>query len=344
MGSLDLPLRETRPQLIQAARVRLASERQPELIARTFATLRPVSQGERTVRLFCAVMKGQQELDGDMLGEIRDMFRTSAQDPGLATSGGELIRALWNRALQDGPESPAATQLVDVLVSETGQDWCIGLLRELRGDQGRDTAMLLFMVLKAVVEVHPSAQFRKRLIDGLDELDHNVQWELERRIGDLPPGGIGALVVRAGRHNPPAALALARSALRNPAFASKQAALRSLFQFPTPAALEFLGRAAGAEGDAAARVALQAQQVDAAGLEALERTAVETLGATRTTEAVQSLVGVLFRQGNLGNLRMCTLAARALAINDTPEAQAALANGRRSPLPAVRQACTLSNP
>lgn len=338
LGSLSLPFRETRPSLVQAARMRMASQRQPELVARTFSSLKPENRRERLVRLYCAVLSGRQPLGNDMLSAIRGMFATSAVDPEVISSSSELIRALWERGILDGPGSQAAALLKDVVASETGPDWCIALFRQLGGRPGADLAMLLFETLKAAVAAHPNEKFVKRVVDALDEIDPTVMRVIDRRITELPPAGVYALITRTGRHTPSAALSLARVALRETPVPVRQVALRALAQFPNPGVLDFLSKAAGLHGEPMARTALLAAQAPADALEKLQAVATEALGASRSPEAVPFLVALLNLHGEGMGLG-CQLAARALEINNTAEAHLALAAGRRSRLRPVRMAC-----
>lgn len=339
LGSLSLPFRETRPGLVQAARLRMASQRQPDLVARTFSSLRPENRRERLVRLYCAVLSGRQALGNDMLAAIRGMFATSAVDPVVITSSSELVRALWDRAIGDGPSSPAAGLLCEVVASETGPDWCIALLRQLGGRPGHDLAMLLFETLKAAVAAHPAESFLKRLTDALDEIDPTVMRAIDRRIAELPPAGVYVLLCRTGRQAPSAALSLARVALRDTPVPVRQTVLRALGQFPNPAMLDFLSKAAGLHGEPMARTALHAQVMPADALAALQAVATEALGVSRSPEAVPFLVALLNLWGEAPGHPGCRLAARALEINNSAEAHLALSAGRRSRLRQVRLAC-----
>jgi hypothetical protein len=339
LGSLSLPFRETRPGLVQAARLRMASQRQPELVVKTFSSLRPENRRERLVRLYCAVLLGRQALGADMLAAIRQMFATSAVDPTVISSSSELIRALWDRAILDGPQSQAAGLLKDVVGSDTGPDWCIALLRQLGHRPGADLAMLLFETLKAAVTAHPGESFLKRVIDALDEIDPTVLRVLDRRITELPPAGVYVLLTRTGRQTPSAALSLGRVALQNTPVAVRQTVLRTLGQFPNPAVLDFLARGAGLHGEPMSRMALQAQQATGDQLAVLQAVSIEALGISRSPEAVPFLVALLNLFGEGTGSNGCRLAARALEINNTAEAHLALSAGRRSRPRPVRMAC-----
>jgi hypothetical protein len=115
--------------------------------------------------------------------------------------------------------------------------------------------------------------------------------------------------------------------------------LRALAQFPNPAVLDFLSRAAGLQGEPILRTTLLLQQAPAAVVGTLQSIAIEALGVSRSPEAVPFLVALLGLEGEGAGQNICQLAARALEINNTTEAHLALASGRRSRSRAVRLAC-----
>jgi hypothetical protein len=257
----------------------------------------------------------------------------------VISSSSELVRDLWDRAILDGPTSAAAGLLRDVVASDTGPDWCIALLRQLGGRPGADLAMLLFDTLKAALAAHPAESFLRRVVDALDEIDPTVMRVLDRKIAELPAAGVYVLLSRTGRQTPSAALSLARVALRETPLPVRQTVLRALAQFPNPAVLDFLSKAAGLQGEPISRITLLLQQAPPAAVAALQAIAIEALGISRSPEAVPFLVALLNLEGEGVGQNVCKLAARALEINNTTEAHLALASGRRARSRAVRMAC-----
>jgi hypothetical protein len=341
-GALDLPFRETRDSLAQAAKLRQTTKGQPEIVTRTFASLRTENKVERTARLLCTMLDRESTVVPATLGAVRTVLGMSATDPALHTAGGSIILSLWNRALRDGPSSPAAQQLADLAVSTTGPDWCIALLQQLRSLRGVDTAMLLCDFVKGVLAVHQGESFRRRLVESLSLLDRTVVRVLERRIAEFSPAGVNVLIVRAGKDAPTAALPLAQHALRAPNLEVKEAALRSLAPFAVEPVIAFLRRASGLEGEDQSALVMYAQKEKAENLFKLQRTAVEALGLSKSSLAVPSLAELLTRQKLMGGGdydRMRPFAARALHINNTREARLVLDDGKRSKIRAVRLAC-----
>jgi hypothetical protein len=341
-GGLDLPFRQTRDLLVQAARERRTARGQPEIVDKTFATLRPDHTLQRRTRLLTQVLEIEKMVMPATLSAVQEILRLPAQDPGLTDVGGPLILGLWRRAIQDGPSSPASRLLADVMASPTGPDWCIGLLRQLRGQRGADAGTLLAELIKSVVAVHQGESFRRRLQEALHDLDSGVLRMLERRIAELSPGGVATLIARSAKDSAVAPLALASAAMRANDLEVREAALRALALAPGEQVLAFLRRASGLDGDEAAIGALAAQKLSPTDLFTLKKTAIEALGLSHAPEAVPVLVEHLHRikligGGEFDKLR--SFAARALVINNTPAARAAIDDGRRSRHAAVRAAC-----
>jgi hypothetical protein len=341
-GSLDLPFRETKETLLHSARVRQTTRGQPEIVNRTFSSMRPENKVQRTARLLCGMLEQERTVVPATLASVRGVLTMSATDPVLQGAGGAIILALWNRALRDGPNSPAAKQLSDLATSQNGADWCIALLLQLRTLRGVDTAMLLCDFVKSVLAVHQGESFRRRLVEALHSLDRAVLRVLERRIAEFSPAGVSSLIVRAGRDSANNALGLAQQALRGSNIEVKEAALRSLAPFPDEAVIAFLKRASGAEGDGPSTQALGALKETPQNFFRLQRTAVETLGATRSPAAVPILAELLTRVRLVGGGdwdRMRGIAARALGVNNTREARLVLDEGKRHKQKVVRVAC-----
>jgi hypothetical protein len=341
-ASLEVPFRETQDSLLQSAKLRRSTAGQPEIVARTFASLRPEHRFYRSTRLLRAMLQHEVNMAPGTLDSVRALLANSAQDPALADVGGELIEALWDRVILDGPRSPAAEQLFEVMASRTGPDWCIQLLRRLRGRKGADTAMLLSEVLRRIVGVHENDDFVRRLIAALGALDRTVIREVERKIEELPPPGVTVLIARAATDAVSGALSLAQNALRSQDQEVKVAALRALASLADPTVVNFLRRASGLEGRPASTAALFAQRDDPNDLFELQRTAVEALGASRSPLAVPTLRELLTNAstpGVSGPDPMLAWVGRALQINNTPDARAALEHGKRSKIRAVRVAC-----
>ena len=198
-GGLDLPFRQNKEMLIRAAAERRRGPAQPELIERLFSSLRPDSTLQRRVRLLCFSLESEKLVAPATLQSVVELMRTPAQDAVFGDSAGALVAAFWRRAILDGPTSAASRRLTDVMASPAGADWCIALLRQLKGQRGPDTGALLAELVKSVVAIHQGETFRRRLADALHDLDRTVLRLLERRIGELSPGGIATLIARAGR-------------------------------------------------------------------------------------------------------------------------------------------------
>ncbi|MDP2344078.1 MAG: hypothetical protein Q8O67_24185 [Deltaproteobacteria bacterium] len=340
-GSLDLPIRETRAALVEVARLRRRGT-QPEIILKTFASLREEDRLERTARLVCHLMGEERVVVAATLTTVRGLLATPPTDPTMAETGGAVISALWWRAIRDGPASPAATHLTEVARSPTGADWFIALMAELRGQRGPDLAALLVDLLRIVSSVHQSESFRRRLVDALHALDLGVLRQIERRVADLPLTAAQAIILRAGKDSSASALILAQLALKAHSVDVKEGALRALAPVVDDGVIAFLRRAAGADSDADSQQLLLLTKDDAAGLFRLQRTAIEALGACKSGLAVPALDELLNRTrlvggGELDRLR--PFVGRALGINGTREARACLDNGRRSKSKPVRLAC-----
>ncbi len=340
-GALQLPFRETRDDLARAAKLRQASRDEPELVVRTFASLRPENRVQRTARLLVGMLQEERTVAPATLASVRSVLTLTATDPSLSAANGVVIHALWSRALRDGPTSPAAKQLADLATSQNGGEWGIALLEQLRTLRGADTAALLGEFLRGVLSVHDGETFRRRLVDAMQPLDRSVLRVVERRIAEFSPAGVQALIARAGRDSHAAALSLAQNALRGRTDV-KEAALRALTPFADEAVIVFLRRASGHDGEAQSVQALFAQKETPTGVFRLQRAAIETLGATRAIDAVPILVELLTRTRLVGGGefdRMRGFAARALSINNTHEARQALDEGKRSKNKAVRIHC-----
>ncbi|HEY4223396.1 MAG TPA: hypothetical protein VGO62_18690 [Myxococcota bacterium] len=341
-GALDLPFRETKDGLTHAARLRQTVRAQPDIVARTYQSLRPENRVTRTARLLKSMLEQERVVAPATLASVRTLLSLSAADPSLRGAGGDVIHALWLRALRDGPASPAARQLADFATSENGPDWCVALLEQLRSLRGADTAMLLCDFVKSVLAVHQGETFRRQLVDALHALDRSVTRVLERRIAEFSVPGVNTLIVRAGRDSNQAALALAQVALRAPSVDLKEAALRALVPFCEEPAIAFLRRASGLDGEQPSIQALNAQKETPASVFRLQRASVEALGACKSTLAVPALQELLLRTRLVGGAdldRMRSFAARALAQNNTREARAVLDDGKSSRNRAVRLAC-----
>jgi hypothetical protein len=341
-GALDLPFRETREGLAREAKLRQTTRGQPDIVTRTFASLRPENRVTRTARLLVGMLDQERNVAPATLASVRTVLTLTATDPSLSGANAAMIHALWTRALRDGPTSPAAKQLADLASSPSGADWCITLLEQLRSLRGVDTGTLLGDFVKAVLAVHEGETFRRRLVDALHALDRGVLRVVERRIAEFTPMGVQTLIVRAGRDSATAALALAQAALRSANVDVKEAALRALGFFVDDATIGLLRRATGVEGEGASVQALYALKETEANVQRLQRAAVETLGVTKHAAAVPVLVELLTRTKMMGGGdfdRLRTSAARALAVNNTREARAALDDGKRSKNRAVRLAC-----
>jgi hypothetical protein len=341
-GALDLPFRETQPGLAREAKLRQTTRGQPELVTRTFASLRPENRVTRTARLLVGMLDQERNVAPATLASVRTVLTLTATDPSLSGANAAMIHALWGRALRDGPNSPAAKQLADLASSPSGAEWCITLLEQLRSLRGVDTGTLLGDFVKAVLAVHEGETFRKRLVDALHALDRGVLRVVERRIAEFTPIGVQTLIVRAGRDSTAAALALAQAALRSANVEVKDAAVRSLALFPDDATLALLRKASGLDGDAVSAQTLYATKETDANVQRLQRAAVEALGATKTGAAVPILQELLMRTKLMGGAdfdRLRGVAARALTMNNTREARAVLDDGKRSKNRAVRLAC-----
>lgn len=348
-GALDLPFRETRDALSREARLRQTMRGQPELITRTFASLRPENRVLRTARLLVGMLDQERTVAPATLASVRSVLTLTATDPSLSGANAAMIHALWSRALRDGPTSSAARQLTDLATSPSGAEWCLSLLDQLRALRGVDTGTLLADFVKAVLSVHEGETFRRRLVDALQPLDRGVLRVLERRIAELSPAGVNTLIMRAGRDSTAAALALAQATMRAPgphvvvSVDVKEAALRSLASFGTDdATIAFLRKATGIDGEQACLQALFAMKESEANVQRLQRAAVDALGATRAPNAVPTLFELVTRSKLVGGAefdRLRTVAARALGVNSTREARSALEEGKRSKNRAVRVAC-----
>lgn len=341
-GALDLPFRETREGLAREAKLRQTTRGQPEIVTRTFASLRPENRVTRTARLLVGMLDQERNVAPATLASVRTVLTLAATDPALSGANAAMIHALWSRALRDGPTSPAAKQLADLASSPSGAEWCITLLEQLCSLRGVDTGTLLGDFIKAVLAVHEGETFKKRLVDALHALDRGVLRVVERRIGEFTPSGVQTLIVRAGRDSNAAALALAQAAIRSANVDVKEAAVRTLALFPDEQTLGLLKKASGLEGDGASAQALFATKETEANLQRLQRAAVEALGMSKVSAAVPILNDLLTRTKLMGGGdfdRMRSVAARALAVNNTREARAALDDGKRSKNRAVRLAC-----
>lgn len=340
-GALELPLRETRAALVEMAKLRQRGP-QPDVVLKTFASLREEDRLERTARLLCTLLEEERVIVPATLTTVRSILATPPTDPTMAETGGAVISALWWRAMRDGPNSAAAQHLAEVARSPSGADWCIALLIELRGQRGPDLAALLVELLRMVATVHQTESFRRRLVDALHALDPAVIRQIERRVADLPTTASQAVILRAGRDGKSVALALGQLALRSPNAEVKEGVLRALALVADEAIILFLRRCAGGESDADCIQVLSAQKEDANGLFRLQRTAIEALGATKSADAVPALEELLLRTrlvggGDLDRLR--PFVGRALSINASREARLVLDNGRRHKSKPVRLAC-----
>lgn len=340
-GALELPLRETRAALVEVARLRQRGS-QPDVVLKTFSSLREEDRLERTTRLLCTLLEEERVIVPATLTTVRSILATPPTDPTMAETGGAVISALWWRAMRDGPNSPAAQHLAEVARSPSGADWCIALLIELRGQRGPDLAALLVELLRMVASVHQTESFRRRLIDALHALDLGVVRALERRVADLPTPAAQAVILRAAKDNAASALSLAQQALRASSIDVKEGVLRALALVADEHVILFLRRCAGAESDSDSVQVLSAQKENADGLFRLQRTAVEALGATKASAAVPALEELLLRTRLVGGAeldRMRPFVGRALGINASREARLALENGRRHKSKPVRLAC-----
>lgn len=340
-GALDLPFREMHPGLAREAKLRQTTRGQPELVVKTFGSLRPDNRVQRTSRLLVGMLAQERSVAPATLATVRTVLTLTATDPSLSGANGAIIHALWSRALRDGPSSPAAKQLADLATSTGGPDWCIALLHQLRSLRGVDTATLLAEFIRGVIAVHDGETFRGRLVDALHALDRGVLRVIERRVAEFTPAGVSTLILRAGKDSPIAALALAQSALRAPNVEVKEAALRALAPFPDDAVLLLLRRACGLDGDAQCTQALFAQKETPANVLRLQRAAIDTLGLTRAVPAVPILNELLTRSRLMGAGefdKQRGFAARALGVNNTSLARNALDEGKRSKNRAVRLA------
>ncbi len=341
-GTLDLPIRETRDGLTQIAKLRQTTGGQPEIVMRTFSTLRPENKFFRSARLLCGMLQQERAVAAPTLAAVRGLLDAVAVDPSLQSAGGAIILALWSRAIRDGPNSAAAQQLMEVALSRSGPDWCVELLRQLRGKSGADHATLLGDFVKAVLSIHTGETFRRALADGLQGLDRSVLRVIERRVAEFSPLGAATLIARAGRDSPVAAVALTQAALRSPSADVKEAAVRVLAAFPAEDTFAFLRRLTGLDGDDKAVQALHAQKLPETLVLKLMRTAVDALGASRAPGAVPVLQELLLRTrviGGAGFDKMRGPVARALSVNSTPAARAVLDEGKRSKNRAIRLAC-----
>jgi hypothetical protein len=341
-GGLDLPFRQNKEMLIRAAQERRQGPGQPELVERLFASLRADHTLQRRIHLLCFSRETEKVVAPATLQSVVELMRRPAQDAVFGDSAGIIVAALWRRAIMDGPTSAASRRLTEVMASPAGPDWCIALLRQLKGQRGPDTGALVAELVKSVVVLHQGETFRRRLADALHDLDRTVLRILERRIGELSPGGIATLIGRAGRDGDAAPLALVQVALRANAHETKEAAIRALAQVPSEPVIEFLRKASGLDGDDVALAVLSAQKLNATATFSLKKTAVEALGISHAAAAVPILQEHLTRVRVLGGAefdRLRPFAARALSINNTAEARQALDAGRRSRHAAVRAAC-----
>jgi len=344
VGALDLPIRETRTALIEVARLRQRGH-QPDVVLRTFASLKEEDRLERSARLLSAFLSEERVVVPATLTTLRGVLSTPPTDPTMANTGGAVISALWWRAVRDGPGSPASVQLAEVARSPTGADWCIALLIELRGHRGPELADVLTDLVRAVASIHQNETFRRRLTEGLNGLSVGVLRQMERRVATVPATAVQAFILRAAMDSPAAALALAQTALRAPSVDVKEATVRVLGQCADGATIAFLRTAAGADGDVPSIAALLATKEDKAALFRLQRTAIEALGATRGAAAVVVLKELLHRTRLVGGAdldRMRPFVARALTINGTREARAVVEDGRSSKSRSVRLACGAS--
>lgn len=339
-GALDLPFRETRDALVQAARIRQSTRGQPEIVLRTFSSLREEDRVARTARLLSALLHQERTVVPATLALVRTALMNAAADSRLGGAASAIMLALWNRALRDGPTSTAAQQLAEIAASPVGANLCIALLAQLRTVRGADTALLLIDFVRAVTAVHTSDSFKKELVEALHALDGTLLRALERHVADFSPAGIQVLIVRAGRDSAPAALALAQSAVRSTSVESKEAALRTLVFLPIAQVVVFLRKASGLDGDDPAAQALSIQK-EPEQLFRLQKAAIETLGNTRSPTAVPVLTEMLTRTRIIGTQdpeRYRPIAGRALAVNNTREAREALDEGKRSKQRTVRLA------
>ena len=344
VGALDLPIRETRTALIEVARLRQRGH-QPDVVLRTFASLKEEDRLERSARLLCAFLGEERVVVPATLTTLRGVLSTPPTDPTMADTGGAVISALWWRAVRDGPGSPASLQLAEVARSSTGADWCIALLIELRGHRGPELGDALTDLVRAVASIHQNETFRRRLTEGLNGLSVGVLRQMERRTATLPATAVQAFVLRAAIDSPTAALALAQSALRAPSVDVKEATVRVLGQCADGATIAFLRTAAGADGDVPSIAALLATKEDKAALFRLQRTAIEALGATRGAAAVVVLKEFLHRTRLVGGAdldRMRPFVAWVFTSNGTREARAVVEDGRSSKSRSVRLACGAS--
>lgn len=341
-GALELPIRDTREVLVQAALVRQTTRGQPDIVTTTFASLRPDNQVERTVKLLVGMLAEENTLMPATLSSVRGMLTLAASEGSVRDMGSVMVFALWKRALRDGPSSPASRQLMDLAATTQGPDWGIALLSQIGNARGADAARLLGDFLRAILLVHTSNAFAARLSNALNDLEGGVMRAIERRIAEFPPLGVAVLVHRAGTDSPAAGLALSQVVMRTGHVSAKEAALRALSAFVDAAVLDFLGKTAGLEGDSVSAQMLSMQKDDSANLTRLQRMAVEALGASRTSEAVALLEQLLTRTRLIGGAeldRMRQPAARALVAHGSPEAREVLEAGKTSKNRAVRLAC-----
>ncbi len=340
-GALDLPIRETRPALVDVARLRQRGP-QPDVILRTFASLREEDRLARSARLVCTLLEEERVVVPATLTTVRAILAMPPTDPTMAGTGGAVISALWWRAIRDGRQSPAAVHLAEIARSPSGADWCVALLTELKARKGPDLAALLIDLLRIVASVHQSESFRRRLVETLHGLDPVVLRQIERRVAELPPTAAQAIVLRAGRDSGAAALNVAQLALRAPGADIKEAVLRALALCADDAIVGFLRRAAGADGESESVQLLAAQKEDALALFKLQRTAIEALGVSKLPIAVPPLEELLHRTQLIGGgelERLRPFIGRALTINGTREARAVIEAGRKAKSKSVRLAC-----
>jgi hypothetical protein len=341
-GSLDLPFRETKEGLIEAAHRRRHSLGQPEIVHQTFVAGEADTRIRRTSALLARMLDEERTVTPATLASVRSTLTLTGADSSLADAGGQIMLALWGRGLRDGRTSAAAKVLADIAASPNGADWCVLLVENLRHMRGKDTAQLLCDYLKSALAAHPTEGAKTgRLGAALTWLDRSVLREMENRVAEFTPPGVNAIISASGREGAASALRAVVKALKADNIDVKIAALRALSPFSNDQVLEFLRRASGADGDGPSVQVLYAQR-DGGSLDRLQRAAVEALGATRNPDAVPALAELLNRTRVIGGAnydRTRAWAAQALSANGTAAARNVLTKGRASRNRSIRSAC-----